>query len=81
MAYGTVNSHGTPLIKRSGPGTNYPVVGSVPDGTTEPFPSCLCLADLQYVDCLGELPGTPGAAAELAQDPPGLQLGVRALAG
>ena len=34
MANGTVNSHGTPLSKRSGPGTNYPVVGSVPDGTT-----------------------------------------------
>ena len=34
MATGTVNSHGTPLNKRSGPGTNYPVVGSVPDGTT-----------------------------------------------
>jgi hypothetical protein len=34
MANGTVNSHGTPLNKRSGPGTNYPVVGSVPDGTT-----------------------------------------------
>ena len=34
MATGTVNSHGTPLNKRSGPGTGYPVVGSVPDGTT-----------------------------------------------
>ena len=34
MATGTVNSQGTPLNKRSGPGTNYPVVGSVPDGTT-----------------------------------------------
>lgn len=34
MATGTVNSHGTPLNKRSGPGTNYPVVGSVADGTT-----------------------------------------------
>ena len=34
MATGKVNSHGTPLNKRSGPGTNYPVVGSVPDGTT-----------------------------------------------
>ena len=33
MATGTVNSHGTPLSKRSGPGTGYPVVGSVPDGT------------------------------------------------
>lgn len=34
MAMGTVNSHGTPLNKRSGPGANYPIVGSVPDGTT-----------------------------------------------
>ena len=37
MATGTVNSQGTPLNKRSGPGTNYPVVGSVPDGTTEHY--------------------------------------------
>ncbi len=34
MATGTVNSHGIPLNKRSGPGTGYPAVGSVPDGTT-----------------------------------------------
>jgi hypothetical protein len=33
------------------------------------------------VDGLGELAGAPGAAAELAQDAPGLELGVRALAG
>ena len=33
MATGTVKSNGTPLNKRSGPGTNYPVVGSVADGT------------------------------------------------
>jgi len=32
---------------------------------TEPFPSWLCPADLQYVDGLGELTGAPGAAAEL----------------
>ena len=48
---------------------------------TEPFSSCVCLADLQYVDGLGELSGAPGAAAELAEDPPGLELGVRPLAG
>ena len=43
---------------------------------------CLChLADLQYVDGLGELSGAPGAAAQLPQDPPVLELGVRALAG
>ena len=47
----------------------------------EPFSSCVCLADLQYVDGLGELSGAPGAAAELAEDVPGLELGVRALAG
>ncbi len=33
------------------------------------------------MDGLGELSGTPGAAAEFAQDAPGLDLGVRALAG
>ncbi len=48
---------------------------------TERFSSGVCLADLQYVDGLGELPGAPGAAAELAEDPPGLELGVRAFAG
>jgi hypothetical protein len=36
---------------------------------------------LQGVDGLGELPGAPGTAAELAEDPPVLELGVRALAG
>jgi WD40 repeat protein len=45
------------------------------------FSSCVCLVDLQYVDGLGELAGAPGAAAELAEDVPGLELGVRALAG
>src|SRR5215472_15648713 len=48
---------------------------------TEPFPSWLCFADLQYMDGLGELTGAPGAAAELAEYPSGLELGVRALAG
>ena len=48
---------------------------------SEPFSSCVCLADLQYVDGLGELAGAPGAAAELAEDVPVLELGVRALAG
>ena len=48
---------------------------------SEAFPSCLCLAGLQYVNGLGELPGAPGAAAELAEDSPGLELGIRALAG
>jgi hypothetical protein len=39
------------------------------------------LADLKDVDGLGELSGFPGAAAELAQDVPGLELGIGALAG
>jgi hypothetical protein len=34
VATGKVNSHGTPLNKRSGPGTSYPVVGSIPDGSS-----------------------------------------------
>ena len=52
------------------------------DGTgclSEPFPSCLCVAELQYMDGLGELSGVPGAAPELAENPPGLELRVRAL--
>ena len=48
---------------------------------SEPFSSCICLADLQNVDGLGELAGAPRAASQLAEDPPGLELGVRALAG
>jgi hypothetical protein len=36
--------------------------------------------NLQGVDGFGELPGAPGAAAELAEDAPVLELGVRALA-
>ena len=51
------------------------------DIVTEPFPSCLCRVNLQGVDGLGELAGTPGAAAELTENPPGLELCVRALAG
>ena len=42
-------------------------------GLTEPFSSRLCLAELQYVDGLGELAGAPGAAAQLAEDAPGLE--------
>ena len=48
---------------------------------TEPFPPWLCLADLQYVDGLGEEPGAPGTAAQLTENSPGLELRVRALAG
>jgi len=55
------------------------MVGAVPD--SEHFPSCLYLADLQCVNGLGELPGAPGTTAELVQDVPRLELGVRALAG
>jgi NhaP-type Na+/H+ or K+/H+ antiporter len=47
---------------------------------TEPFSSSV-LAGLKDVDGLGQLPGAPGAAAELAQDAPGLELGVGAFAG
>ena len=36
---------------------------------------------LKDVDGLGKLAGAPGAAAEFAQDVPGLELGVGALAG
>src|SRR5579863_2484418 len=36
---------------------------------TELSPTWLCLAELQYVNGLGEFPGAPGAAAELAEDP------------
>jgi hypothetical protein len=38
------------------------------------------LAGLKDVDGFGELPGAPGTAAELAQDVPGLELGIGALA-
>lgn len=47
---------------------------------SEPFSSC-DLAGLKDVDGFGELPGLPRAAAEFAQDAPGLQLGVGTLAG
>ena len=46
----------------------------------EPF-SSFYLAGLEDVDGLGELPGLPRAAAEFAQDAPGLELRVRAFAG
>jgi hypothetical protein len=36
------------------------------------------LTGLKDVDGLGQLPGAPGAAAEFAQDAPGLELGVGA---
>jgi hypothetical protein len=48
--------------------------GTARDDLIEPFPSCLSLAELQYVDCLGDLAGFPGAAAELVEDVPGLEL-------
>jgi hypothetical protein len=41
---------------------------------TEPFSPCLCGMNLQRVDGLGELSGTPGEATELTQDVPGLEL-------
>src|SRR5690348_13777824 len=47
-----------------------------PDGLSS---SCH-LAGLQDMDGFGQVPGAPGAAAELAQDAPRLELGVDALA-
>src|SRR6266568_150157 len=71
-----------PRNQRSeGPDPRRPAAHHVPCLGTEPFPSWLCLADLQYVDGLGEPPGFPGAAVEFPEDLPGLELGVRALAG
>ena len=49
-------------------------------GLSEPFSSS-DFAGLKDVDGLGELPGAPGTAAELAQDAPGFELGVGTLAG
>src|SRR5215468_748732 len=46
----------------------------------EAFPTSLWLACLQYVNCLGELACSPGAAAELPEDSPCLELGVCAFA-
>ena len=46
---------------------------------TEPFSSS-DFAGLKNVDGLGQLPGAPGTAAELAQDAPGFELGIGALA-
>src|ERR1700755_1608725 len=43
---------------------------------TEPIPTWLGPVNLQCVDRLGEFPGAPGAAAELVEDVPGLELGV-----
>jgi hypothetical protein len=48
---------------------------------SEPFSSCFSFADLQNVDGFGELSGAPGAAADLAEDVPALELGVGAFAG
>jgi hypothetical protein len=55
-----------------------------PGGTSSVFNerfSSAGLAGLKDVDGFGELPGAPGTAAEFAQDAPGLELGVRPLAG
>ena len=42
-------------------------------GVSESFSSCFSFADLQNVDCLGELTGAPRAAAELIEDLPYLE--------
>jgi len=49
-------------------------------GDSEPFPSS-DFVGLKDVDGFGQLPGAPGAAAQLAQDAPGFELGIGALAG
>lgn len=43
------------------------------------FLSRLCLAELQVVDGLGEVPGAPEVAGQLAEDAPRLELGARPL--
>jgi len=48
---------------------------------TEPFSSCVDLAGLQNVDRLGEFPGAPGGNSVACENPPRLELRVRALAG
>ena len=48
-----------------------PVSAIRPNRFSERFSSS-DLAGLKYVDGFGELPGLPGAAAEFAQDAPGL---------
>ena len=52
--------------------TTSPPAGIADATATEPFSSGLCLADLQNVNGLGELPGAPEAAAKLAEDAPEL---------
>ena len=47
---------------------------------SELIPTCLRLAELQYVNSFREFPGAPRAAAELGEDLPCLELRVRALA-
>lgn len=87
MATGTVNSLGTPLNKRSGPGTSYPVVGSVADGTvvtincqahgtpeTGPFGETDlwdCLSDGTYVSDAFVNTGTNAMVAPLCGGTPG----------
>jgi len=50
-------------------------VHSKDGAANEPFSSS-DFAGLEDVDGLGELPGAPWAAAEFAQDAPGLELGI-----
>ena len=57
-----------------------PVRTNVSQVGTEPFHPAISRAR-ENVDRLGQLPGAPGAAAELAQDAPGLELGAGAFAG
>jgi hypothetical protein len=59
---------------------SYTRVVAEADPLSEPFSSSK-LAGLKDVDGLDQLSGLPGAAAEFAQDAPGLELGVGAFAG
>lgn len=87
MATGTVNSGSEPLNKRSGPGTSFPVVGSVPNGTpvtincqahgtpeTGPFGETDlwdCLSDGTYVSDAFVATGTNAMVAPLCGGTPG----------
>ena len=59
-------NNGSTAANLSGVATLAGEVNGALAANNEPFSSCVCLADLQYVDGLGELSGAPGAAAELA---------------
>jgi hypothetical protein len=59
----------------------WPCRAGWPKAFTEPFSLCAGFAVVQDVDGLGEVTGPVGAAAELGQDLPCLELRVRSFAG